>query len=127
MSKLNERLTLVANLSVVVGIVFLAVEMRQNTAAIQAQIRDSITEKQMELAGWRATSPELAAALSKVGELGLAGLSGPERQQLRGHVIGQLRAVSSAGVCASTSAMTSTSVRPRSSASGVRITRWRST
>jgi hypothetical protein len=48
MSKINERLTLVANLSVVVGIVFLAVEMRQNTAAIQAQTRDSITEKQME-------------------------------------------------------------------------------
>ena len=37
MSKLNERLTLVANLSVVVGIVFLAVEMRNNTQALQAQ------------------------------------------------------------------------------------------
>ena len=29
MSKLTERLTLIANLSVIVGIVFLAVEMRQ--------------------------------------------------------------------------------------------------
>ena len=37
MSKLNERLTLVANLSVVVGIVFLAVELQQNTSAVQAQ------------------------------------------------------------------------------------------
>ena len=46
MNKLNERLTLIANLSVVVGIVFLAAEMRQNTQAIQAQTRDSITEKQ---------------------------------------------------------------------------------
>ncbi len=33
MSKLNERLTLVSNLSVVVGIVLLGVELRQNTQA----------------------------------------------------------------------------------------------
>ena len=45
-SKLNERLTLIANLSVVVGIIFLAVELQQNTQAIQAQTRDSLTEKQ---------------------------------------------------------------------------------
>ncbi len=48
-SKLNERLTLIANLSVVVGIIFLAVELRQNTQAIEAQTRDSLTEKQMLL------------------------------------------------------------------------------
>ena len=47
MNKLNERLTLIANLSVVAGIIFLAVELQQNTQAIQAQTRDSITEKQM--------------------------------------------------------------------------------
>ena len=46
MNKLNERLTLIANLSVVLGIVFLAVELQQNTQAIQAQTRDSLTEKQ---------------------------------------------------------------------------------
>ena len=66
MSKLNERLTLVANLSVIAGIVFLAVEMRQNTEAIQAQTRDAITEKQMEYLGWRATSPELALVVERV-------------------------------------------------------------
>ena len=47
MSKLERWLTLVANLSVVFGIIFLAAEMRQNTEAIQAQTRDAITEKQM--------------------------------------------------------------------------------
>lgn len=47
MSKLERWLTLVANLSVVAGIVFLALQMRQNTQAIQSQTRDSITEKQM--------------------------------------------------------------------------------
>ena len=35
MNKLNERLTLIANLSVVAGIIFLAVERKQNTQAIQ--------------------------------------------------------------------------------------------
>ena len=35
-----------------VGIIFLAVEIRQNTQAIQAETRDSITEKQMEHMGW---------------------------------------------------------------------------
>ena len=66
MNKLNERLTLIANLSVVAGIVFLALELQQNTQAIQAQTRDSITEKQMTYLGWRATSPELAAIVAKV-------------------------------------------------------------
>ena len=36
--------------------------MRQNTQAIQAQTRDSITEKQMEFYGWMATSRDLAEA-----------------------------------------------------------------
>lgn len=60
MSKLERWLTLGANLSVVVGIVFLVLQMRQNTEAIRSQTRDSITEKQMEYAGWIATNRELA-------------------------------------------------------------------
>ncbi len=60
MNKLNERRTLIANLSVVVGIIFLAVELSQNTQAIQAQTRDSVTEKQMTYYGWLATTPDLA-------------------------------------------------------------------
>jgi len=60
MSKLNHWLTLVANLSVVVGIFFLAAEMRQNTEAIQAQTRDSITEKQMMWLASVYTNPEVA-------------------------------------------------------------------
>jgi len=64
MSKLNQWLTLVANLSVVVGIVFLAVELRQNTEVMRAQTRDSMTEKQLMFSEWVATSPELATAWS---------------------------------------------------------------
>jgi hypothetical protein len=68
MSKLNDRLTLFANLSVVAGVVFLAVEMRQNTEAIRAQTRDSITEKQMEFSGWIATNRDLADVLVRGNE-----------------------------------------------------------
>lgn len=74
MSRLNERLTFVANLAVIAGILLLAAEMRQNTQAIRAQTRDSVTGKQMEYYGWVATSPELAAVLVKGNTLGLAGL-----------------------------------------------------
>ena len=72
-SKLNERLTLIANLSVVVGIIFLAVELRQNTQAIQAQTRDSLTEKQMLLTEWF-NNPESAALITKVQSLGVGEL-----------------------------------------------------
>lgn len=35
MNKLNESLTLIANISVVLGIIFLGVELQQNTQAIR--------------------------------------------------------------------------------------------
>lgn len=70
----NERLTIVANLAVVAGIVFLAAEVRQNTQAIRAQTRDSITEKQMEYYGWVATNPELARVFERGNQLGTSGL-----------------------------------------------------
>jgi len=45
LSKLNESLTLLANIGVIAGIVFLAVEVQQNTSMMQAQTRDAMTEK----------------------------------------------------------------------------------
>ena len=74
MNKLNERLTLIANLSVVAGIIFLAVELHQNTQAIQAQTRDSITEKQMMFGDWVGTNRESA-------DLFVRGNSGPDELQ----------------------------------------------
>lgn len=61
MNKLNDKLLVAANISVVVGIIFLVVEVAQNTRAIESQTRDSITEKQMEYYGWLANNRELAA------------------------------------------------------------------
>ena len=42
MHKLNQWLTLLANLGVLVGIVFLAYEIRQNTEAVHAQTREAV-------------------------------------------------------------------------------------
>jgi hypothetical protein len=42
--KLNQWLTLIANVGVLIGIIFLALEMSQNTSMMQAQIRQGITE-----------------------------------------------------------------------------------
>ena len=91
MDKLNRRLTLIANISVVLDIIFLAVEVQQNTQAIQAQTRDSITEKQMEYLGWVATTPELAAIADRVEEQGVQSLTGAETYQWQRYVAGQWR------------------------------------
>jgi hypothetical protein len=91
MSKLNQWLTLVANLSVVVGIVFLAVEMRQNTSAIQAQTRDSITEKQMDLYGWAATNRDLSNVVQIATTEGLGGLDAASANMFRNYVNGVFR------------------------------------
>ena len=81
MNKLNERLTLIANLSVVFGIIFLAFELQQNTQAIQAQTRDSITEKQMEFSSWVATNRDLAQ-VTLSSRAALAELDPVDRQML---------------------------------------------
>ncbi len=58
MDKLNNWLTLLANFGVIAGIVFLAIEIQQNTEMMQSQTRDSITEKQIAVFGWFATDTE---------------------------------------------------------------------
>jgi hypothetical protein len=45
MDKLNHWLTLAANIGVIAGIVFLGIELQQNTSMMRAQTRDSMTEK----------------------------------------------------------------------------------
>jgi hypothetical protein len=50
MEKLNQWMTLAANVGVLIGIVFLAYEIRQNTDAVHAQTREAImAEAQEEL------------------------------------------------------------------------------
>lgn len=57
-AKLDRWLSWLANVGVIAGIVFLAIEIRQNTDMIRSQTRDSITEKQLTLFEWFAASPE---------------------------------------------------------------------
>ena len=91
MNKLNERLTLIANLSVVAGIIFLAAELKQNTQAIQAQTRDSITEKQMTWAGWIATNRETAEVFVRGTQGTAAEMDPAERVMLTLLIGGQMR------------------------------------
>ncbi|HJO12610.1 MAG: hypothetical protein QGG67_11325 [Gammaproteobacteria bacterium] len=51
---------------VLMGIVFLGWEVRQNTEMMKSQARDAITEKQMMYSEWVATEPEMAEAVSKL-------------------------------------------------------------
>jgi len=58
MTQLDRWLTLLANIGVIAGIVFLGIEIRQNSDMIRAQTRGDITEKQLTLFEWFAASPE---------------------------------------------------------------------
>lgn len=55
---LDRWLTWLANVGVIAGIVFLAIEIRQNTEMVRAQTRDNIADKQLTLFEWFAASPE---------------------------------------------------------------------
>ena len=46
-TEIKELLSLLGNLGVVLGIIFLVVEIQQNTSMTESQTRDAITEKQM--------------------------------------------------------------------------------
>ena len=47
LTKANEIISFIANVGVIGSILFLGLEMRQNTEMIRSQTRDAITEKQM--------------------------------------------------------------------------------
>lgn len=52
-----------ASAGVLLGILFLGLEIRQNTEMMKSQARDSITEKQMMFSEWVTTEPEMAVAI----------------------------------------------------------------
>jgi len=91
MSKINDRLALAAQLAAVVGIVFLGVEVAQNTRAIQSQTRDSITEKEMEYYGWLANDRELAQIVVTATREGVDDLDEVERRMWTGFAVAVLR------------------------------------
>lgn len=58
--KLNHWFTLIANVGVLIGIIFLALELRQNTEMMKAQTRDAMTEKQMGFYELQISNPEVS-------------------------------------------------------------------
>jgi hypothetical protein len=90
MKKLNQWLTLLANIGVIAGIVFLGVEIRQNTEMIRSQTRDSITEKQIAVFAWWATSTE-NNRIRKQGDQLELDLKSPEGDQYAWMIAGNLR------------------------------------
>lgn len=65
MRKKIEWMNLSASIAVILGIVFLGLEIRQNTEMMKSQTRDAISEKQMMFSEWVATESELALAIAK--------------------------------------------------------------
>lgn len=65
-SKYIDWLNLSTSIAVIMGIVFLGLEIRQNTEMMKSQTRDAISEKQMMFSEWVATEAELANTLAKV-------------------------------------------------------------
>ena len=73
--KKTELRELLGLLAVVLGLVFVGLEMRQNTKMMRAQIRNSMTENTMEYVGWSATSEALSYAVAINREEGAAELT----------------------------------------------------
>ena len=63
MNKLNERLTLIANISVVLGIIFLAVEVRHASNATELQTIESVTNGWVGLNEAIVSDPQVARSL----------------------------------------------------------------
>lgn len=88
---LEKSVALLANIGVIAGIVFLALEIRQNTDALQAQTRSSITDNNLLYLGWVATNPQLADIRGRARLEGVDGLSDTETTQLNAFVSAEFR------------------------------------
>ena len=65
MAKASDWMNWSASAAVILGIVFLGLEIRQNTEMMKSQTRDSISEKQMMFSEWVATEIDLAETIAK--------------------------------------------------------------
>jgi len=80
---LNKWLTLVANISVVAGIVFLALEVRQNSDALKANTYQSMAAEQAQFQQ-NFMNQDLAEINAAIDSGGLDSLSPVQRYQLNG-------------------------------------------
>ena len=75
MERLNQWMTLVANIGVVAGIVFLAYEIRVNTDAVKSEAATSYLSNSMTLSSDLGDDPELATAIFRVNTRGWEGVN----------------------------------------------------
>ena len=80
---LNKWLTLVANISVVAGIVFLALEVRQNSNALKANTYQAMAAEQAQFQQ-NFMNQDLAEINAAIDSGGLDSLSPVQRYQLNG-------------------------------------------
>ena len=63
MQRFENWVNVAASIGVLLGILFLGLEISQNTEMMRSQARDAITDKQMMFYEWVTTEPEMAAAI----------------------------------------------------------------
>ena len=65
MDRLNQWLTLIANVGVLAGVLFLAIEVRNSTVAITAQTQDSIADGFIDLNLATINNPNIGLTFAK--------------------------------------------------------------
>ena len=80
---LNETIQTIANVGVVAGLIFLGVEIRQNSVAIRANIAQGMATEQAEL-NRAFINQDIAEIFAQIDEDGLDSLSPVQRYQLNG-------------------------------------------
>ncbi len=65
-NKINRRLTLGANLGVLVGIILILIELNQNATMMRGQTRNDVSVELIDLMSQVVTNPQLASLLHKV-------------------------------------------------------------
>ncbi|MBL6747097.1 MAG: hypothetical protein ISP88_14435 [Pseudomonadales bacterium] len=105
-SAINEGVSLIANIGVIGSIIFLGLEMQQNTEMMQSQTRNSIVENQLSVYDKMIENPELFDIADKLntyiaqsyGTVDTTAASsanldvtGAERRQLHIFILSQLR------------------------------------
>ena len=88
-SALNEGVSLIANIGVIGSIIFLGLEMQQNTEMMQSQTRNSIVENQLSVYEKMVENPELFDIADK--RSANLDVADAERQQLHVFILSQLR------------------------------------
>tara|TARA_Y100000588_G_scaffold184970_1_gene198849 strand:- start:366 stop:827 length:462 start_codon:yes stop_codon:yes gene_type:complete len=90
--RMNEAVSLMANVGVIASIIFLGVEMQQNTDMMRSQTRNSMTENQMSFFEGVIESRDFAEVFSNIREDSSSFPQGtPERMQYTFFFLTQLR------------------------------------